>query len=37
MNCNQYSRATPHPMKDMLDVSSPEFNDGRHKLGAGPL
>jgi hypothetical protein len=37
MNCNQYSRAIPHPMMDMLGVSALEFNDGHHKLGAGPL
>jgi hypothetical protein len=37
MNGNQYSRATPHPMMDMLGVSALGFNDGRHKLGAGPL
>jgi hypothetical protein len=34
---SQYSRATPHPMMDMLDVSGRRFNDGRHKLRAGPL
>jgi hypothetical protein len=37
MNCNQYSRAIPHAMMDMLDVSGLGFNDGRHKLGADRL
>jgi hypothetical protein len=37
MNCNQYSRTTPHPMMDMLGVSGLGYNDGCHKLRADPL
>jgi len=33
MNCNRYS----HPMMDMLGYGRRGFNDGRHKLRAGPL
>jgi hypothetical protein len=33
MNCNRYS----HPMMDMLGADGRGFNDGHHKLRAGPL